>query len=114
VKELRVAPPAFWTEFSAMKLPAPSVGMSARNCTLALKSASDAESSTTAPMPVPGPGSSSATLVESTQGLPPSPDTLIRISIGTPVWVVPVVGFVQFEVPAQVAVVALIPVKASV
>ncbi len=82
MKLVSVNPPVFRTVLIAMKFPAPSVGMSARNATFAVKSTWEM-AFTTAPMPVPGPGSSPLTLPDVTQGVAPRPVMVTRISIGT-------------------------------
>src|SRR5262245_57250845 len=89
----------------AMKPPSgTSVGMLARNSTLALNAVGDGVRTLIATlMPVPGPGSRAGRLVEDTHGVAPSPVMVTFTWIGTPVCVVPVSGFVQLVVPAQVA-----------
>ena len=100
MKLLTVRPPPFGMLFTGMKLPEPSVGMSARNCTFALKGV-PAASLTTAPMPVPTPGSSCGMVFDSVQGDAPRPVIVTITPICTPVCVMPVVGFVQLVVPSQ-------------
>lgn len=112
MNELRVCPPLCGTVFSGMKLPEPSVGMSARNCELAVKLSAPALL-TTAPMPVPTPGSKPGTLPDVTHGVASRPVMVIRSWIGTFVCTVPVVGFVQLVVPAHVAVVPEMLLKVS-
>ena len=94
--------------------PEPSVGMSARNWTLAVKSTAVGKFGTTAPMPVPTPGSSVGTLAEVTHGVPPRPVMVMRISIGTLCGpAAPGPGLVHVVVPAHVAMVPLIPLNVS-
>jgi hypothetical protein len=89
--------------------------MSARNWTFTQKSTAVGKSATTAPMPVPGPGSSPVMLVDVAHGVAPRLEAVRRISIGTLYGPAePGPGLVQLEVPAQVAVVPLMPLNVRV
>ena len=91
--------PAVFTVLIGMKLPAPSVGMSAKNATFTVKveqvdgpPAAGSTTLTRAPTDAGAPGGGLT-------NINPPPVTVTIIRVGTPVCTIPVSGLVQVVVP---------------